>query len=232
MVEKTNKTLMESFPLESVEYVVIHNDAGSKSPVEYIDWLENRDKSLGIAHYYINKDEIVRVVDTYNTAFHTGDFSSNIHSLGYEICQSYSADDISFLKNEDMALIQAVEDMIFYGLDINSETVKVHGEFTNTSCPHRSLHLHGGNIESLKNYFIEKMQYFKTLGNTVEEILENLEDENSLSLESVDDDTLDEIAYEVIRGNYGNGEERKKLLEENGFNYEKVQSRVNDILSS
>ena len=76
------------------------------------------------------------------------------------------------------------------------------------------------------------MQYFKTLGNTVEEILENLEDENFLSPESVDDDTLDEIAYEVIKGNYGNGEERKKLLEENGFDYEKVQSRVNDILSS
>jgi len=34
----------------------------------------------------------------------------------------------------------------------------------------------------------------------------------------------------VIRGNYGNGEERKKRLAAAGYNYEQVQKRVNEML--
>ncbi len=42
--------------------------------------------------------------------------------------------------------------------------------------------------------------------------------------------SLDEIAKEVIRGNYGNGEERKRRLAAAGYNYEQVQKRVNEML--
>ena len=42
--------------------------------------------------------------------------------------------------------------------------------------------------------------------------------------------SIDEIAKEVIRGNYGNGEERKKKLAAAGYNYEQVQKRVNEML--
>lgn len=40
---------------------------------------------------------------------------------------------------------------------------------------------------------------------------------------------IDEVAKEVINGKYGNGEERKRLL---GANYDRVQKRVNELLSS
>lgn len=44
--------------------------------------------------------------------------------------------------------------------------------------------------------------------------------------------TLDEIANDVIKGLYGNYPERKELLEKDGYNYEEVQTKVNDILKS
>ncbi len=43
--------------------------------------------------------------------------------------------------------------------------------------------------------------------------------------------TIKELAREVIRGNWGNGEERKKSLINAGYNYSEVQTRVNEILA-
>lgn len=42
--------------------------------------------------------------------------------------------------------------------------------------------------------------------------------------------TVDEIAREVIRGDWGNGEERKKRLSEAGYNYTEVQAEVERLL--
>lgn len=44
--------------------------------------------------------------------------------------------------------------------------------------------------------------------------------------------SVDEVAKEVIRGDWGNGDERKNRLTSAGYNYSEVQSRVNEILSS
>lgn len=45
-----------------------------------------------------------------------------------------------------------------------------------------------------------------------------------------EDKTIDELAQEVIDGKWGNGEDRKKRLEEAGYNYNKIQDKVNEIL--
>ena len=42
--------------------------------------------------------------------------------------------------------------------------------------------------------------------------------------------SVDELAREVIRGNWGNGEERKRRLTEAGYDYNAVQKRVNELL--
>lgn len=41
---------------------------------------------------------------------------------------------------------------------------------------------------------------------------------------------LTTIAKEVIKGKYGNGDERKKALENMGYNYKEVQAKVNELL--
>lgn len=39
------------------------------------------------------------------------------------------------------------------------------------------------------------------------------------------------IALEVIAGKYGTGEARKKALEKEGYNYNKIQKCVNDLIT-
>ena len=257
MVEKINETLMEnSGHLVGVEFVVIHNDAGYMTPTEYIEWLRYREKSLGIAHYYCNRDTIVRVVDTYHIAYHTGDWWSNIRSIGYEVCESMKVTDEEFLENEEMTLMQATEDLLYYGLPITTDTVRLHHEFVPTSCPHRSLALHGGTTESVKDYFVSRMNELAELGSTVEEMLAAMEHQKGENSETTEVDagetvwetteeisgdlsdnhqknskTDDEIADEVILGLWGNGVERKKRLEEDGYDYDAIQEIVNKKLS-
>ncbi len=134
MVKKINESLMNVGPLVSIDGVVIHNDAGSGTAEWYVNWLRTRNKNLGIAHYYITKDTIARVIDTNLIGYHTGEWNSNQRYIGYEVCQSMSASNADFLANEDMTLMQATEDLLFYGLPINGNTVRLHHEFVPTSC--------------------------------------------------------------------------------------------------
>jgi len=239
MVNKINENLMDAGRLTSIDFVVIHNDAGSMTPEQYVNWLANRDKSLGIAHYYCNRNTIARVIDTFNIGYHTGDWWSNCRSIGYEVCESMKVSDEEFLQNEDVTLMQATEDLIYYGLPINTSTVRLHHEFVPTTCPHRSMELHGNSTESVKNYFVSRMRYFATLGNTVDEMLGQVSSEPTVQETAKEERTaqkssgksLDEVAQEVLQGLWGNGQERYDNLTNAGYNAQAVQNRVNELLS-
>ena len=236
MVEKIVESLMtDSGKLVSIDFVVIHNDAGRMNPKEYIDWLRGRDKSLGIAHYYCNRKMIAQVINTSNIGYHTGDWWSNCRSIGYEVCESLKVSDEDFLANEDVALAQATEDLLFYGLPINTDTVRLHHEFVQTTCPHRSMELHGGTTESVKAYFVERMQYFATLGDKAWEILLKLGNhgkkfQQKTIVSKAGDRTL-LVSHMVIEGKFGNGEERVKRLTEAGYDATEVQEEVNRIMA-
>ena len=240
MVNKINENLMDAGRLTSIDFVVIHNDAGSMTPEQYVNWLANRDKSLGIAHYYCNRNTIARVIDTFNIGYHTGDWWSNCRSIGYEVCESMKVSDEEFLQNEDVTLMQATEDLIYYGLPINTSTVRLHHEFMPTTCPHRSMELHGNSTESVKNYFVSRMRYFATLGNTVDEMLGQVSSEPTVQ-ETVKSEkpaqnrgggkSVDEVAQEVLQGVWGDGEERFNSLTNAGYDAQTVQNRVNSLLS-
>lgn len=229
----------DSGELVDFQFVVIHNDAGRMRPQKYIDFLRWRDKTLGIAHYYCNRKEIVQVVPKTNIGYHTGDWWSNCRSIGYEVCESLSANDQDFIQNEDAALMQATVDLLEAGLPINEETVRLHHEFVPTSCPHRSMELHGGTTESVKEYFIERMQYFASLGDALPNILYELGERKMLCVReykrifntkkspTMFDKTLIE---EIIRGDWGNGDERANRLLNAGYNPVKVQTAVNRFL--
>lgn len=217
--------------LESFDFVVIHNDAGRMKPQRYISFLRNRDKALGIAHFYCNRDTIVQVVPIENIGYHTGDWWSNCRSVGYEVCESLSASDEEFLQNEDVTLLKAAADLIEAGMPISRETVRLHHEFVPTSCPHRSMELHGGTTESVRSYFIERMQYFASLGNNLAEILHAYFPEEEFRMntwvrhEVFNNDN--EIVRQVIRGEWGVGQDRIKQLTDAGYNAERIQEKVN-----
>ncbi len=224
--------------LESFDFVVIHNDAGRMKPKRYISFLRNRDKALGIAHFYCNRDTIVQVVPIENIGYHTGDWWSNCRSVGYEVCESLSASDEEFLQNEDVTLLKAAADLVEAGMPISRETVRLHHEFVPTSCPHRSMELHGGTTESVRSYFIERMQYFASLGNNLVEILHAYFPEEKFRMHTWErlgvfrneDESENEIVQQVMQGEWGNGEERKERLEASGYDYDAVQQRVNELL--
>lgn len=238
MVNKINENLMDAGRLTSIDFVVIHNDAGSMTPEQYVDWLRYRDKALGIAHYYCNRNTIARVIDTFNIGYHTGDWWSNCRSIGYEVCESMKVSDDEFLQNEDVTLMQATEDLIYYGLPINTSTVRLHHEFVPTTCPHRSMELHGNSTESVKNYFVSRMRYFATLGNTVDEMLGQVSEaptsQDTVKAETTSPKssgkTVDEVAQEVLQGAWGNGQERYDNLTNAGYDAQEVQNRVNSLL--
>ena len=48
----------------------------------------------------------------------------------------------------------------------------------------------------------------------------------------IPDKTIEELAQEVIQGKWGNNPERKKKLEEAGYDYNAIQARVNEILGA
>ena len=203
MVKKINESLMNVGPLVSIDGVVIHNDAGSGTPEWYVNWLRTRNKNLGIAHYYITKDTIARVIDTNLIGYHTGHWPSNQRYIGYEVCQSMSASNADFLANEDMTLMQATEDLLFYGLPINGNTVRVHHEMVPTSCPHRSMALHGNTTASVKAYFVQRMQYFASLGKTVDEMLTKLGQPQVVEPPKQKQEEEDEFMNFVVRSNSG-----------------------------
>ena len=42
--------------------------------------------------------------------------------------------------------------------------------------------------------------------------------------------SIDEIARAIIRGEYGNGADRKNRITAEGYDYAAVQARVNDLM--
>ena len=232
---------MDAGRLTSIDFVVIHNDAGSMTPEQYVNWLRNRDKSLGIAHYYCNRNTIARVIDTFNIGYHTGDWWSNCRSIGYEVCESMKVSDEDFLANEDVTLMQATEDLIYYGLPINTQTVRLHHEFVPTTCPHRSMELHGNSTESVKEYFVSRMRYFATLGNTVDEMLGQVSDGPTVQETTVpakasvntsnQGKSSETVAQEVLQGLWGNGQDRYDNLTNAGYDADHIQDLVNSMLS-
>lgn len=157
---------------------VFHNDYGAMTPRTYAPWLEARKKNgqlgLGFAPYYINSEAILRADNTNNKAWHTANNEGNAWYLGYEVTQSYYGvlSDKEFILNEDMTLRQMAEDFHYYGLKPSRDTVRLHKEFSSTSCPHRTWDLHGKSINSVKDYLIAKIAKYMSLGKTVEEMLQ------------------------------------------------------------
>lgn len=157
---------------------VFHNDYGAMTAKEYIQWLIKRREAgklnLGFAHYYIDRFTIARLEETYNGAYHTANRNGNMNYLGYEIIQSYYGvlTNEEFMQNEDMVFRQAAEDFHYYGLTPNKQTVRLHSEFSSTSCPHRSWDIHGKSKASVQAYFIKRIKHFMALGKTVQSIIE------------------------------------------------------------
>lgn len=137
-------------------FVIIHNDAGSKNACAsyYRNWLPTHDAELGFAHVYIASDGKYQAENFDNIAWHAGNATANYWALSWEVCQSLGASDAEFKAVEEAVFKDVAAAMTQYGLVPNRTTVRLHKEYSATSCPHRSWDLHGKAITAVQDYFI------------------------------------------------------------------------------
>ena len=161
---------------------IIHNDAGRMSALDYISWLKsartpNTSKAeLGFANYYIDRNNIVRVATTTIGGYAAANPYYNKNFLHYEVCQQLGANDADWLANERAVFMQVAEDFHYYGLKASKDTIVLHHDVsrTGTSCPQRSMKTHGGNYPAVRQYFINQVAYYMSLGKTVKEMVNAL----------------------------------------------------------
>ena len=158
--------------------IVLHNDAGSVGATAeaYHRGLVNAPLSrleAGIAHSYISGNTVYQALPESRIGWHTANQNGNKNYYGIEICQSIGASDKVFLANEQAAFQEAARLLNKWGLKANRNTVRLHMEFSQTSCPHRSMKLHTGfdpvtqGVPSqatqlkLKDYFIKQIRAYQ-----------------------------------------------------------------------
>lgn len=154
--------------------IVIHNDAGGQTGFQYKKSLQNAGYNRwaqGIAHSYISEGQIWQAIDESRIGWHTANQYGNREYYGIEACQSLTASDSQFLKNEQTAFYEAARLLKSWGLEPNRNTVRLHMEFSQTACPHRSMKLHTGidptkqsvsqvTINKMKDYFIKQIKMY------------------------------------------------------------------------
>lgn len=161
---------------------IIHNDAGRMSATDYVAWLKSArtpgtsKAELGFANYYIDRNSIVRVATTTIGGYAAANPYYNKNFLHYEVCQQLGANDADWLANERAVFMQVAEDFHFYGLKPSKATIELHHDVsrTGTSCPQRSMKTHGGNYPAVRQYFIEQVAYYMSLGKTVKAMVDTL----------------------------------------------------------
>lgn len=141
--------------------ICIHNDAGSQNATAsyYRGWLPSHNKEDGFAHYYVCSDGTVQAEDDSNCAWHCGNTNGNTNYLSFEICQSMG-DVNNFKSNEEKAFKLIAEKCKQYGITPNANTIKLHREFSSTACPHRTMEIHGNDVNAVKNYCIGRINAY------------------------------------------------------------------------
>ena len=174
---KYNRDEVKGYKLPKRGYkpkgVVIHNDAGSLSAMQYHDSLVNAPLSRlenGIAHSYISGNTVWQALPEGRIAWHTGNNNGNTNYYGIEVCQSMTASDKDFLESEQSVFQEAARMLKKWGLPVDRNTVRLHNEFSPTQCPHRSMKLHAGYtstqrapqsvVNKTKDYFISQIKAY------------------------------------------------------------------------
>ena len=145
---------------------VFHNDAGSKNATAafYRGWLQNHQAESGFAHDYIGTDGVYNAESYDYMAWHTANAEGNTWYLGVEKCQS-QGDERTFLLIEQKTYDHVAKWYKEKGITPNRNNVRLHHEFVSTSCPHRSMALHGKATNAVKDYIIAEL--IKRLGKAI-----------------------------------------------------------------
>ena len=190
--------------------IVVHNTANDASAQNEIAYMI-RNKNEVSFHYAVDDKEVVQGIEENRNSWNAGDGGKgkgNREGISIEICYSKTGGE-KFIKAEQNAVELIVDILKRYGWGIDKVTK--HQDYNGKYCPHRTLDLGW-------NRFIE--------------MVEAKLNENKVVKPVVKKKTVTEIAKEVLEGKWGNGNTRKTKLEKAGYDYAKVQAKVNELLGN
>jgi N-acetylmuramoyl-L-alanine amidase CwlA len=189
--------------------IVIHNTANDASADAEIKYMKKSEKQGGRQvsyHYAVDDKEIVQGIPENRNAWHAGDGNGkgNREGIAIEICYSKSGGE-RFMKAEQNAADLVVDILNRYGWGIDKVTK--HQDYSGKYCPHMTLDLGWQRFLNMIQSRLDQQKPVETVKKSV-----------------------DELALEVLKGNWGNGADRRRRLEAAGYSYAAVQARVNQIL--
>ena len=202
---------------KQIKKITIHHMAGNLSLKQLGDVFVSRKSS---ANYGIDSNgRIGLYVNECDRAWTSSSYDNDSQAVTIEVANNKLDPDWTISDKAMKALINLcvdickrnnIKELVFTG-DKNG-TLTYHYMFANTACP-------GPYIKSKTTYICE----------CVNALLKG-QDKQVVS-PSKSTKTNEELAVEVIRGLWGVYPERKKLLEEAGYNYSEVQKIVKQLMN-
>ena len=203
---------------KKIQKITIHHMAGNLS-VETCGNVFSRKQRYASSNYGIGTDGRVGLyVDEENRSWCSSSPENDHQAITIEVAndvigKDWHISDIAFdkliLLCVDICKRNGIKKLNYTGDKTGNLTM--HKWFAATACPGPYLESRFEDIASLVN---------EHLG-----VKGNIEIEEDKELRSLQD-----IAKEVIAGKWGNGSERKQLLSQAGYDYSKVQKKVNELL--
>lgn len=186
--------------------IVVHNTANDASAQNEIAYMIRNDNEVSF-HFAVDDKEVVQGIPLDRNAWHSGDGGNgkgNREGIAIEICYSKSGGE-HFIKAEKLTAKFIAQLLKERGWGIDKVTK--HQDYSNKYCPHRTLDM--------------GWQRF----------LDLIKTELGANQSIPSKKTNEEIAKEVINGKWGNGSERKERLTKAGYDYNAIQSKVNEKLN-
>jgi N-acetylmuramoyl-L-alanine amidase CwlA len=189
-----------------IEYIVIHYVGAVSSALNNAKYFKTTYRGAS-AHYFVDEKDIYRVVEDKDNAWHSGANKykhakcRNSNSIGIEMCCYKNGNTIDVSEKVVERTIELTKELMAK-YNIPVENVLRHYDVTGKNCP-------------------APMVSDSTRWNTFKARLTNITVKKS----------IEEVAREVINGAWGTGAERRTKLTNAGYDYNLVQSKVNDILA-
>lgn len=205
----------------SINKIILHHNAGRLSIQDCWNVWQTRAAS---AHYQVDVNgRIGQLVWDRNTAWHAGNWEANCTSIGIEHANNHVGNPwtISDATLENGAHL--VADLCRYyklGRPAWGKNVFGHKNFAATGCPGEIAGSQNSKYMARAQYWYDQMTGSNTPAAPAPAPIPAPTGGRS----------IDTLAREVIKGSWGNGNERYQRLTDAGFDYDAVQARVNEIL--
>lgn len=212
----------------TINKIVLHHNAGNLTIRGCYNVWQDREAS---AHYQVQSDgRIGQLVWDKDTAWHAGDFNANATSIGIEHadCQTRPWLISAACLENGAHLVAALCKYYKLGRPTWMKNVFPHSHFSATECP--------ASIAGSQNaaYMKRAQEWYDamTKGSSAPKPSKPSKPAPKPAKKPAKKKDINTIAQEVIKGAWGNGDDRRRRLEAAGYNYAAVQNAVNAKLGA